>query len=469
MPEPSLPGALTLSPLPALSVFPVSRVLPALPYSAGTRADFARAAAVLPHTAAVMDATALAATATADAMPRLGLSIAILLVTAKLGGEVALRLGQSAVLGELLGGILLGSLPIHFFAELRTDPYVDMLARLGILVLLFEVGLGSTIRDVARVIPAATAVAALGTLGSLGFGIVATALAASGDSALVRWFVAGAITATSIGISARVLRDAGAANSRTAHTILGASVLDDVLGLLVLALLTEMAQGGDTGARIAWVAVAWAALKTIAFLAASTAIGVALSPRLFALTSRLQAPGTLLATGLSFCFVFAWASNAMGLSPIVGAFTAGLVLEELHSARFVQRGEPSLVARMEPISAWLVPIFFVLVGMRADVLALLHPAMLTLGAALVAAAIAGKLACALGSPPGTDRITLALGMLPRGEVTLVFANLGGSIRSAGRPLLDPAHYSALVTVVIATTLVTPIALRWRLRSGVALR
>jgi len=411
-----------------------------------------------------MDATALSAPATADAISRLGLSIAILLVAAKLGGDVAVRLGQSAVLGELFAGIILGSVPIHFLAELRADPYVDMLARLGILVLLFEVGLGSTIREVARVVPAATAVAALGTLGSLGFGVVATSLAAPGDSLSVRWFVAGAITATSIGISARVLRDAGASGSRAAHTILGASVLDDVLGLLVLALLTEVVQSANAGVRVAWVAVVWGALKTIAFLGASIAIGVALSPRLFALTSRLQAPGTLLATGLSFCFVFAWASSAMGLSPIVGAFTAGLVLEELHSARFVQRGEPSLVARMEPISAWLVPIFFVVVGMRADVRALFHPAALTLGATLVAAAVAGKLACALGAPEGTDRITIALGMLPRGEVTLVFANLGGSLRSGGRPLLDPAHYSALVTVVVATTLMTPIALRRRLRA-----
>ncbi|HXX69161.1 MAG TPA: cation:proton antiporter [Polyangiaceae bacterium] len=412
-----------------------------------------------------MHATALADPATADAISRLGLSVAILLVAAKLGGEVAVRLGQSAVLGELLAGVLLGSIPLHFFVEVRTDPYVDMLARLGILVLLFEVGLGSTIRDVASVAAAATAVAALGTLGSLAFGVVATALAAPGDRLPVRWFVAGAITATSIGISARVLRDAGAASTRAAHTILGASVLDDVLGLLVLAVLTELAQSADAGARVAWIGVAWGALKTIAFLGASIAVGVALSPRLFALTSRLQAPGTLLATGLSFCFVFAWASNAMGLSPIVGAFTAGLVLEELHSSRFVQRGEPSLVARMEPISAWLVPIFFVLVGMRADIRALFQPAALTLGAALVTAAMAGKLACALGAPRGTDRIAIALGMLPRGEVTLVFANLGSSLRSAGRPLLDPAHYSALVTVVVVTTLVTPIALRRRLRAG----
>ncbi len=194
-------------------------------------------------------------------------------------------------------------------------------------------------------------------------------------------------------------------------------------------------------------------VETMAFLAGAVYLGVKLSPALFRLTSRLRTPGALVATGLSFCFVLAWASDLVGLSPIVGAFTAGLVLEESHSAQFVQRGEPSLSERMEPISSWLVPIFFVLVGMRADVRAMGEGGSLLLTAALLVAAVVGKLACALGVPRGTDRIAIALGMMPRGEVALVFASLGLSLH-----LLDDGHYAAIVTVVIATTLVTPPAL-----------
>jgi Kef-type K+ transport system membrane component KefB len=170
----------------------------------------------------------------------------------------------------------------------------------------------------------------------------------------------------------------------------------------------------------------------------------------------------LLATGLSTCFVLAFVSNAIGLAPIVGAFTAGLVLDESHSARFVERGEASLSTRIEPISSWLVPIFFVLMGMHADFSAILHPGTLLLVALLTVAAVVGKLACALGAPSGSNRLAVALGMIPRGEVSLVFANLGLSIG-----LLDAGQYSALVTVVVVTTLITPGALRAQLRSSAA--
>ena len=146
-------------------------------------------------------------------------------------------------------------------------------------------------------------------------------------------------------------------------------------------------------------------------------------------------------------------------------FRGGIDLEESHSKEFVQRGERSLRECMEPISSWLVPIFFVLVGMRADFGSLRHAATLGLVFALVIAAILGKLACAVGAPSGMDRVAVAFAMIPRGEVSLVFASLGLSLRVHDRPLLDEPQYSALVTVVVLTTLVTPLALRWRLGAG----
>ncbi|HEY6461538.1 MAG TPA: cation:proton antiporter, partial [Polyangiaceae bacterium] len=209
------------------------------------------------------------------------------------------------------------------------------------------------------------------------------------------------------------------------------------------------------GALTPWTVV-WLVTKTVAFLALALVLGSKLSPLLFRATARLRTSGALLATALSFCFVLAWAANAIGLAPIVGAFTAGLVLEDSHAARFVERGEASLSARMEPLSSWLVPIFFVLMGMRADFGAVAHVRTLVLVVALVLAAIVGKLACALGAPRGSRRLAIALGMMPRGEVSLVFASIG---LSSG--LLDAGQYSALVTVVVVTTLLTPVLLRIR--------
>jgi Kef-type K+ transport system membrane component KefB len=392
-----------------------------------------------------------------DPVSQLVLSIAVVLAVAKLGGDLAVRLGQPSVLGELMAGIALGSAPLPFVQALRTDPYVDMLARVGVLVLLFEVGLEATVRDVARVGLGSARVAVLGIAGTIAAGWLAATLALpAGTPTLVRLFLAAALAATSIGISARVLKDAGASRSAEAHTILGAAVLDDVLGLVVLAIFGGAAARASVSG-VTPLGVAVVVLKTVGFLAVAVALGVRFSPLLFRLTARLRTDGALVATGLSLCFVMSWAADAMGLSPIVGAFTAGLVLEEGHSARFVQRGERSLSDRMEPISAWLVPVFFVLMGMRADLRAMGNPATLVLVGCLAAAAVVGKLACALGAPAGVDRLAVAFGMIPRGEVSLVFANVGLSSK-----LLSAGQYSALVAVVVLTTLVTPVALRRRL-------
>jgi Kef-type K+ transport system membrane component KefB len=395
-----------------------------------------------------------------DPVSSLGLSVAVILVAAKVGGDVAARLRQPAVLGELVAGLALGGLPFRFFETLRSDPGVDMLARIGVLVLLFEVGLESTVRDVARVGFASARVAVLGTIGTVLVGWAAAAMAMPQASTLVHLFAAAAITATSIGISARVLRDAGVSRTREAHTILGAAVLDDILGLVVLAIISGVIVHSGARAVTPW-SIALLVAKTVGFLVVAIFIGVKLAPAIFTLTSRLRTTGALVATGLSFCFVLAWASDLIGLAPIVGAFTAGLILEDSHSARFVERGEPSLRERIEPISSWLVPIFFVLMGMRADLRVLGDPRVLLLVGALTAAAVLGKLVCALGAPRGTDRLSIAFGMVPRGEVSLVFASLGASLTVAGQPLLDTRGYSALVAVVVLTTLATPVALRWR--------
>jgi Kef-type K+ transport system membrane component KefB len=358
----------------------------------------------------------------------------------------------------LLAGLLLGALPWAEFRDVGSDPTVDMLSQLGVLILLFEVGLESTVRDVLNVGKAAIAVATLGTIGAFAVGFGAAFLVAPGGSPALHAFLGASLTATSVGITARVFKDLGRARSSEAHTILGAAVLDDVIGLVVLALVSAWITNGHAGIG----SLLWILVKTLGFLAVAITLGVRVTPRLFGLAARLRSGGALLAVGLAFCFLLAWAAGAMGLAPLIGAFAAGLILEDLHSAAFVARGERSLSQLIEPISGFLVPIFFVLIGFRADVRTFLDGGTLLLMGALVVAAFIGKLACALGAGSTVDGITVAFGMAPRGEVTLIYASLGMTLVTDGTHLIDSKSYSALVGVVLLTTMLSPPLIKWRL-------
>jgi Kef-type K+ transport system membrane component KefB len=206
-------------------------------------------------------------------------------------------------------------------------------------------------------------------------------------------------------------------------------------------------------------ATAWIVVKASIFLFGALALGVAFSPRLFSSAARLQTSGVLLAVALAFCFLLAWIAHEIGLAPIVGAFAAGLVLEESHSRAFVERGERDLDDRLEELTSVLGPVFFVVAGARTDLSAFLHTDVLGLAAALTAAAIAGKQASGLGAAGGgRDWISVGAGMIPRGEVGLIFANIGLTLRIGGRPVIDEGIFSAIVMMIIVTTLVTPPAL-----------
>ncbi|MBI1790669.1 MAG: cation:proton antiporter [Acidobacteria bacterium] len=186
-----------------------------------------------------------------------------------------------------------------------------------------------------------------------------------------------------------------------------------------------------------------------------------LSPKLFSLASKLRSPGVLLAVGLTFCFLLSWLANVIGLASIVGAFAAGLILEDVHYRDFVDRGERPLEELVHPISAFLVPIFFVLMGMRTDLGAFTQKGVLGLAVALTVAAIAGKLVCSLGVVgTGIDRLSVGIGMMPRGEVGLIFANIGLALSIRGERIIDPATLSAIVVMI--TTMVAPPALKWSL-------
>lgn len=390
--------------------------------------------------------------------------LAIILVAAQLGGDAASRLGQPAVLGELLVGVVLGNLGhlgVDWLEAAKAHPSIDLLARLGVLLLLFEVGLESTVSQMLRVGLSAFLVATLGVIAPFALGWAVGAWLLPDASPYAHAFLGATLSATSVGITARVLKDLRRSDSQEARVILGAAVIDDVLGLVILAAVTGLIAAAGSGRTFSSWHVLLPLLKAAAFLVGALFLGTLLSRPLFALASRLRARGVLLAVGLSFCFLLSWLASYIGLAAIVGAFAAGLLLEDTHYQEFVQRGERGLEELVHPISSFLAPVFFVLMGMHTDVPSLFRPDVLVLGGALIVAAILGKQACSLGVlGPGVDRLTVGIGMIPRGEVGLIFANIGLGLRLGGEPVIDAATFSAVVAMVIVTTMITPPALKW---------
>ena len=394
------------------------------------------------------------------------LSLAIILIGAKLGGHLATRIGQPSVLGELAMGVILGNLSLFSFTALdylKTDPSIDMLSKLGVILLLFMVGLESTVAQMVKVGASSFLVAILGVVGpfALGWGVGVWLLPE--HSAYMHAFLGAALTATSVGITARVLKDLGRSQTTESRIILGAAVIDDVLGLLILAVVSGIITAANAGAEMSYGDVGVTVLKASVFLIGSLVVGLRLAPRMFLLASKLRAQGVLLAVGLSFCFVLAYLANTIGLAPIVGAFAAGLILENVHYRDFVDRGEHSLEHLIEPIAAFLVPVFFVLMGMRTDLRSFVDINVLGLAAALCAAAIIGKQLAMLGVvEKGLDRLSVGIGMIPRGEVGLIFANIGLTLVIGGERIVDQGTFSAVVVMVIVTTVVTPPLLKWSL-------
>jgi len=401
-----------------------------------------------------------------DALAPVVLALAVILTAAKLGGDAAERIGQPAVLGELVVGMFVGSLSlvgIDWLRFITANATIGVLAQLGAVILLFEVGLESTVRDMMQVGLRSLVVAVLGVVTPWALGWWVGALLLPEHSVYVHAFLGAALTATSVGITARVLKDLGHAQSPEARIILGAAVIDDVLGLVVLAAVAAVIAAVDSGAALSYGSLAFVLGKALIFLFGALYLGVMLSPRLFGLASRLRGSGVLLATALVFCFTLAWLASVIGLAPIVGAYAAGLILEDLHYRDFAEKEERQLQDLVRPISSFLVPVFFVLMGMRVDLSAFMRPQILGLAAALTLAAIVSKQVCALGALGSRlDWLSIGIGMIPRGEVGLIFANIGLTLVVQGERIIDPATYSAVVIMVMLTTLITPPALKWSL-------
>jgi Kef-type K+ transport system membrane component KefB len=343
------------------------------------------------------------------------------------------------------------------------------LARIGVILLLFQVGLETSVAQMRKVGFSALFVAVVGVVTPMILGWGCGRLMLPEHNWPVHMFVGATLCATSVGITARVLQDFGRAATKEAQIILGAAVIDDVLGLVILACaqgvivtISEGATGG--GAHFGFTELATIAAKAIGFLLVALTLGQYISRPLFKIASYLRGKGLLIVAALAICFGFAWAADAAGLATIVGAFAAGLILEKVHYRELATaRGEGELEELIKPLGDLLVPIFFVEMGVHVDLRSLADVSVLGLAAALIVVAVIGKQACGLGVlEKGVDRTTVGIGMIPRGEVGLIFAAIGLQLRIGSERIIDASTYSALIIMVIVTTLVTPPLLKWSL-------
>jgi Kef-type K+ transport system membrane component KefB len=397
--------------------------------------------------------------------------VALILIAAKLGGELFERIGQPAVLGELVAGILVGNLALlgfHGLDFLKTNEVIGALAEIGVIILLFEVGLESNLGEMLAVGWSSLFVAVAGVIAPFFLGWGVSAYFIPGEARLGHIFIGATLCATSVGITARVLKDMNRLQSRESRIILGAAVIDDVLGLLILAVVAGAIKAVATGAALSVFDVALIAGKSVAFLVGAIVVGHYFVPHVFHGAGRLESRGVLLALSFAFCLLLAWAAALVGLAPIVGAFAAGLVLDEVHFETFPERGTHDLQKLITPVSTILVPIFFVLMGIRVDLRSFARLDLLGFAMALTIAAILGKQVCSLAvAERGLNRLAVGLGMIPRGEVGLIFAGIGATLllpnaQGAQVPVIGAGTFGVIVMMVIVTTLVTPPALKWAL-------
>ncbi|HUP43126.1 MAG TPA: cation:proton antiporter [Thermoanaerobaculia bacterium] len=397
------------------------------------------------------------------------LGVVIILTTAKLGGALFERFHQPAVLGELIVGVVLGNLVLFGYDGLEflgTTEGIEILAEIGVILLLFEVGLESNLDEMKAVGKSSLVVALLGVVAPFFLGWGVSAWMIPDEELLVHLFIGATLCATSVGITARVLADLGKLQKRESRIVLGAAVIDDILGLVILAVVAGVITAAGTGGTLSSLAILWIVAKAVLFLGAAILVGTWLSPRLFRVASKLRIQGWLLMVSLVFCFSLAYLSNLIGLATIVGAFAAGLILDEVHYRDFLDAGEHSIEELLHPIYVFLVPIFFVLMGIRVDLSTFGEVSVLGFAAMLTIAAIVGKMICAAGVlEKGLDRISVAVGMVPRGEVGLIFASIGASLVLHGEPVISNEIYSAVVIMVIVTTLLTPPTLKATLARG----
>ncbi|MGI9344005.1 MAG: cation:proton antiporter [Gammaproteobacteria bacterium] len=427
------------------------------------------------------------------------LGVTGILFFAVLGRFLARQVEQPAVVGELLMGILVGHLGYLFHSDLilllREVPQifdvmsgiptaamfdgetsqqlnrilnepdggvllqvahsVDVFSRYGVIFLLFLVGLESSVEKMAHVGAEAARVAVIGVAAPFLLGFLTTYWLLPDASANTTMFIAATLGATSVGITARVLRELRQENSREGQIILGAAVMDDVLGLIILAIVSGIIVSGGVNVGT----VLWTILLSLAFLGGAIVIGPHMLRITIPFLARLDIVEAKMFTSFLFVMILAWIANLAGLATIVGAFTAGLILhDEYFEDVFDPESYVSIKDLIQPLEVIFVPIFFVLMGIQVKLEQLWEPKVLVLAAGLLLAAIVGKVVCGIGAGKGSSKLAIGFGMLPRGEVGLIFAAIGKTLGVIGDTL-----FSSIVVMVIVTTLMAPGLLKWSLQ------
>lgn len=379
-------------------------------------------------------------------VPHLLAVLFALLVATKVLGLAAQRMGQPSVVGELVAGVLLGKSLLGILDP--ADPVVHDLAQLGVIVLLFEIGLHTDIRSLVKVGRAAIVVALVGVILPFGLGYgVCIALGLPVISAVV---AGAALTATSIGISARTLSDLGQLRTPEGQIVLGAAVLDDVIGLVILSVVAGLVGGRavTAGGIASTIGIA------VGFIVVALVLGNLFVPPFFRFIDRIEETGTLGVAALAFAFLLAALAAVSGSATIIGAFAAGLILHNTPQRSRIDVATTSL-------GHFFVPIFFAVVGAAVELGTLANSRALAIGAALIAVGIAGKVAA--GFAPfwfKGRKLLIGVAMIPRGEVGLIFAQMGLATAA-----LTAQLYSAIAVMVLVTTLVTPLLLAQLVRSA----
>jgi Kef-type K+ transport system membrane component KefB len=388
------------------------------------------------------------------------LGLIIIILAAKLGGDLLEQVKQPAVLGELIFGMLIGNLHllgIDFLEPMKQSHTLEILAELGVILLLFEVGLESSLGEMMKVGATSLLVALFGVVAPFFLGWGVGLLFLPEESLYVHIFIGATLTATSVGITARVLKDINRIQSREAKIILGAAVIDDILGLIILAVVVGIISAANAGTGgIDSFQIFLIIAKAVLFVLGAVIVGGKLVPRILRAALRLKVAGVLLSIALMVCFALAYLADIIGLAPIVGAFAAGLILEDIHYREYRERGEHEIKELINPIGLFLIPVFFVKMGMVVDLTTFYNTDILLFAAVMTLAAIAGKQVCSLAVfDRSVNRFAIGLGMIPRGEVGLIFAGIGAKLMIDGHNVISAGTYSAIVIMVIVTTLVTP--------------
>lgn len=378
----------------------------------------------------------LAAAGEAGGFTALLLVLVAIIAATKLFGELAQRIGQPAVLGELVAGVLLGGSALGLFDP--ADPVLHAMSELGVLILLFQIGLHTDLRSLAKVGSTALFAGTVGVVLPFAGGIAVARL--MGIDLLPSIVIGAALTATSIGISARVLSDLGQLRTPEGQVVIGAAVFDDVVGLIILSVVASMV----AGVELTLGGVGMTALIAVGFVVVAIALGSVAIPPLFTLVERIRVTGALGIIALGFALGLAWLATQLGSAMIIGAFAAGLILHPTPQRHEIEDSATQL-------GFFFVPIFFASVGASVDVAALLTRDALLVGSLLILVGVAGKVIA--GFAPWWfkgNKLLVGVALVPRGEVGLIFAQLG---LAAG--VLTDERFGALMLMVVVTTFLTP--------------